>query len=224
MLHFLRGCMVKRYKTNKDPTTYVDPKYFFANPHPSARGWALRNFQDTFPSLQSNPQAASQASPVPNQSLQLIQTLLQAFNPQTATATTSMPQPGPTAPKYEELLGMCQEEIDLHLTLCGLQLGDEASLPQYLTRLAGKNVLDSIKDQIITSQIRNNEYYDGHRVPITSALLKTIKKRHYIAKDPDLTLTTAQKGLTLISVGLYDEEKIQATNSSTEQPSRHRKT
>ena len=33
-----------------------------------------------------------------------------------------------------------------------------------------------------------------------------------MAKDPDLTLTTAQKGLTLISVGLYDEEKIQAIN------------
>ena len=49
-------------------------------------------------------------------------------------------------------------------------------------------------------------------MPITSALLKTIKKRHYIAKDPDLTLTTAQKGLTLISVGLYNEEKIQAIN------------
>ena len=72
---------------------------------------------------------------------------------------------------------MCQEEIDLHLTLCSLQPGQaEASLPQYLTRLASKNVSDSIKDQIITSQIRNNEYYHGHQVPITSALLKTIKK------------------------------------------------
>ena len=212
MLQFLRGCMVKRYKTNKDPTTYVDPKIFFANQHPVAPEWALRKFQATFPSLQSNPQTASQTTQVPNPNLQLIQTLLQALNPQAATVATSTPQPGPTAPKYEELLSMCQEEIDLHLTLCGLQLGDEASLPQYFTRLAGKNVSDSIKDQIITSQIRNNEYYDGHRVPITSALLKTIKKRHYIAKDPDLTLTSAQKGLTLISVGLYDEEKIQAIN------------
>ena len=71
-----------------------------------------------------------------------------------------MQSTGPTAPKYEELLGMRQEEIDLHLHLCGLQPGAEASLPQYLTRLASKNVSDSIKDQIITSQIRNNGYYD----------------------------------------------------------------
>ena len=212
MLHFLRGCMTKRYKTNKDPTTFVDASYFLANPHPTAREWALRKFHESFPALtQNNPQAASITSQQP--SFQLIQSLLQALNPQAATATASTLQTqGPVAPKYEELLGMCQEEIDLHLNLCGLQTGAEASLPQYLTRLAGKNVSDAIKDQIVTSQIRNNQYYDGHRVPITSALLKTIKKRHYIAKDPDLTLSTAQKGLTLISIGLYDEDKIQTIN------------
>ena len=36
---------------------------------------------------------------------------------------------GPTAPNYEDLLGMCQEEIDLHLHICGLTTGDEQSLP-----------------------------------------------------------------------------------------------
>lgn len=81
-----------------------------------------------------------------------------------------------------------------------------------MTRLAGKNVSDSIKDQILTTQIRNNEYYEGHKVPITAAMLKTIKKRKYIAEDPDLTLHTAKKGLTLISVGLMNEDEIQSMN------------
>ena len=146
-------------------------------------------------------------------SFQLIQSLLQALNPQVASSNaTALQAPGPVTPKYEELLGMCQEEIDLHLNLCGLHPGAEGLLPQYFTKLAGKNISDTIKDQIITSQIHNNEYYNGHHVPITSGLLKTIKKRHYIAKNPDLTLTTAQKGLTLISIGLYDKDKIQAIN------------
>ena len=200
ILHFLQGCMVKRYKTNKDPTTYVHSSFSLANPHPTAREWALHKFQENFPALQ-NPQTAPPSTQNQQPNLQLIQTLLQALNPQAAISAMTTQAPGPTAPKYEELLRMCQEEIDLHLGLCGLQLGAEASLPHYLTRLAGKNVSNSIKDQIITSQICNNEYYDGHRVPITSALLKIIKKRHYVAKYPDLILTTAQKGLTLISVG-----------------------
>ena len=136
MLHFLKGCMVKRYKTNKDPTTYVDPSYFLANPHPTAREWALRKFQEKFPALQTNPQTATPSTHVQQPNFQLIQTLLQALNPQAASAATATQPARPTAPKYEELLRMCQEEIDLHLNLCSLQPGAEASLPQYLTRLA----------------------------------------------------------------------------------------
>ena len=43
-------------------------------------------------------------------------------------------------------------------------------------------------------------------------MLKTIKKRKYIAEDPDLTLHTAKKGLTLLSVGLMNEDEIQSMN------------
>ena len=154
------------------------------------------------PTVLSNPQA----------NLQLIQSIIQALNPLAARASATTMAPGPMAPNYEELLGMCQEEIDLHLHICGLNQGDEQSLPTYLTRLAAKNVSDSIKDQIITSQIRNNEYYDGHKVPIMAAMLKTIKKRKDIVEDPDLTLHTAKKGLTLISVGHRSEDEIQSMN------------
>lgn len=144
--------------------------------------------------------------------LQLVQILLQALNPQVAMTASTIQAPGLTTPKYEELCGMRQEEIDLYLRLCGLPPGVEALLPQYPTRLAGINVLDATKDKIVTSQICNKKYYESHWVLITSSLLKIIKKWQYNARDPDLTLATEQKGLMLISEVLETEEKNQAIN------------
>ena len=77
----------------------------------------------------------------------------------------------------EDIYSMCREEINLHLKLCGLNLGDEASIPPYLCRFTGKHVSESIRDQIIKIQARNTEYHDGHRVPLPATLLKTIKNR-----------------------------------------------
>ena len=84
--------------------------------------------------------------------------------------------------------------------------GDKASLPRYLRRLTGKYVSKSIQYQIITSQVRKTEYYDGHRLSLPATLLKTIKKSNYISEDPDLTYRTAQKGLTLLGVAMLDKD------------------
>ena len=107
---------------------------------------------------------------------------------------------------------MCMEELDLHLKLCALKPNDTSSSPSYLKRLVGKHVSDSIQNQILTSHIRNNEYYEGHKVPLTSALLKIIKKRKYISEEPDLTPHNVQKGLTMLGVGLFDEDQIANMN------------
>ena len=107
---------------------------------------------------------------------------------------------------------MCQEKINLHLKLFGLNAGDEASIPPYLCRLMGKHVSESILDHIITSQVRNTEYYDIHGVPLPATLLKTIKKKKYISEKPDLTYRIAQKGLTLLEVVLMDEDEISFIN------------
>ena len=94
----------------------------------------------------------------------------------------------------------------LHLKLCVLNAGDEASLPPYLHQLTGKHVSESIKDNIITSQVFNTQYCDGHSIPLPVTLLNTIKKRKYIPEDPYITYHTAQKGLTLLGVALVDED------------------
>ena len=212
MLKFLRGCMTKRNKGSRDPSTYVSETYFMANPHNKAKEWGLHKFHELFPQLAPSTSTMPAVQQNPQANLQLIQSIIQALNPQAAASSTLAATAGPTAPNYKDLLGMCQEAIDLHLHICGLITGDEQSLPSYLTRLAGKNVSDSIKDQILTAQICNNEYYEGHKVPITAAMLKNNKKRKYIVEDPDLTLHKAKKGLTLLSVGLMNKDEIQSMN------------
>ena len=112
----------------------------------------------------------------------------------------------------EDIYSIWREEIDLHLKLCRLNVGGEATLPPFLCRLTGKHVSEIIRDQIITSQVRNTEYYDGHHVPLPTTLLKTTKKRKYISEDPDITYCTAQKGLTLLVVVLLDEGGILSIN------------
>ena len=67
--------------------------------------------------------------------------------------------------------------MDLHLKIYGLNAGYEASLPPYLHQLTGKYVSESIKDNIITIQVRNTEYYGSHRVNLTTMLPKTTRIR-----------------------------------------------
>ena len=86
---------------------------------------------------------------------------------------------------------MFREEIDIHLKLYDLNACDGASLPPYLQQLTGKHVSKSIKYKIITSKVRNTEYYDGRCVPLPATPLMTIKKRKYISEDPYLAYCTA---------------------------------
>ena len=113
---------------------------------------------------------------------------------------------------------MCQEEINLHIKLCRLDAGDEAELPPHLRRLTGKYVYESIQEQIITSQVRNTEYYDSRCVPLPATLLSTIKKRKYISEYPYITYRIAQNGLTLLGVALLDEDKYCPSMNSTSTP------
>ena len=107
---------------------------------------------------------------------------------------------------------MCREEIDLCIKLYGMNAWNESLLPSYQRRLTGKHVSESIPEQIITSQVRNIEYYDDHRFPLPSTLLKTIKKRKYISEEPGLTYRISQKGLMLLGVALLDEGEILSIN------------
>ena len=100
----------------------------------------------------------------------------------------------------------------LHLKLCVLNAGDEASLPPYLHQLTGKHISESIKDNIITRQLFNTEYCDGHINPLPVTLLNTIKKINNILEYPYITYRTAHKGLTLLGVSLLDEDEILSIN------------
>ena len=134
VLKFLWGFMTKRNKGSRDPSTYVAETYFMANPHNKAKEWGVHKLHERFPNLAPTPNAAPTGQSNLQANLQLIQSIIQALNPQAAGASAMTTAPGLTAPNYEDLLGMCQgqEEIDLHLHICGLNQGDEQSLPTYL--------------------------------------------------------------------------------------------
>ena len=76
----------------------------------------------------------------------------------------------------EDIYSMCREEINIHINSCGMNAGDEDSLPPYLRRLRGKHISEIIRYQIITSKVRNTKYYEVHRAPLPATLLKTIKE------------------------------------------------
>ena len=105
----------------------------------------------------------------------------------------------------EGIYSMLRKEIDIHLKQCGLNIGYKASLPPYLRHLTGKYVSENIRYQIITIQVLNMEYYDGHQFPLPATLLKTIKNSKYISEDPYLTYRTSKKGLALLWVKLLDD-------------------
>ena len=125
VLKFLQGCMTKRNKGSRDPSTYVAKSYFMANPHSKAKEWGVHKFHECFPNLVPTPNAAPTGQSNPQTNFQLIRSIIQALNPQAAGSSATATPPGPTAPNYKDHLGMCQEEIDLHLHICGLHQGDD---------------------------------------------------------------------------------------------------
>ena len=134
------------------------------------------------PGPASAPPAAS-----PDIDLKLFQHFLSALKlpglpPPPAIASVS------TEPIMEDIYAIWREEIDLHLKLCWMNVGDEASLPPYMLRLTVKHISEIIWDQITTIQVRNTEYYDSHLVPLPATILKTTKNRKYISEEIDLNL------------------------------------
>ena len=145
--------MVQRRKD--DPSTFVEEWLFLHNPHALTHTWAAQQLKDLYPSLVSDPgqNQPQEATGIPN--TQLLQSLLAVLNHQSTATSQPKESPGLTEPNFEEVYGMCREEIDLHNKLCGLKPGNETSLPDYLKCLVGKHVSHSIKNQILTSHIRS---------------------------------------------------------------------
>ena len=150
-LSFLWACLVQRQKN--DPSTFVEDKLFLNKPHPMARTWAAQQFKMLYPSLAQDPNQhqPQEATALPN--AQLLQSLLVVLNHKPLDTSQPQEAAGLTEPNFDDLFGMCKEETDLHLKLCSLKPGNQSSLPDYLKCLLGKQVSDSIKNQILTSHI-----------------------------------------------------------------------
>ena len=76
---------------------------------------------------------------------------------------------------------------------CGLQGGEEDSLPRYLKLLNEKQVIEGRKEKILIDQIRKNEYYEGAKVYASNPLLRILKKRRYLSEDQNLLFVLLAK-------------------------------
>ena len=192
LLTFLRGCITSRLINYTG--TFILSRVFMESTPPAARMWGRNKFNIIFPTLCSSHHDLGPDSAPPAASsyiyLNLFQHFLSTFKLPGLSPSTAISR-GSTEPIMEDIYSIFQEEIVLHIKLCGLNPGYEASFPPYLLCLIEKHFSKSIWDQIITSQVRNAEYYDGHRVPLPVTFLKTIKKRKYISEDPDIIYRTA---------------------------------
>ena len=57
------------------------------------------------------------------------------------------------------------------LKFCRLYTGEDTNLPKYLKLMHEKNVSDSRKEEILFSQLKNNNFYNGAWVYVSNPLL-----------------------------------------------------
>ena len=183
LLTFLCGWMTSRLVN--DTRTFILSSVCMDSTPPASCTLDINKFNITFTTLCSSHQEPGSDLAPPAASSDIKSNLFQHFL-STIKLPGLPPSPaitsGSTEPTTEDIHSMWREEIDLHTKLCRMNVRDEASLQPYLLRLKGKYVSESNRYQIITGQVRNTGYYDGHSVPLPDNLLKTIKKRKYISK------------------------------------------
>ena len=213
ILSFLRACTTSRNKD--DNSTYDSTDTFMAAVPAVANTWGLQKFKTLYPLLCARPAAISGAPGGETPSVKFFETMLQALH-NTKNAKPSE-ETGPTANNPEDIFGMSRGELDQMLMYCGLQSGEEDSLPRYLKLLNEKQVIEGRKEKILINQILKNEYYEGAKVYVSNPLLRILKKRRYLSEDPDLTFRTACKGLTPFCLGGNDPDVVATINELADQ-------
>eukprot|EP00957_Ditylum_brightwellii_P140725 10720232-Ditylum_brightwellii.AAC.1 len=75
--------------------------------------------------------------------------------------------------------------------MCGLEQGDEESLPTWFKLCAEKGQTEETKDSIITQLLHGTKVFYDVDVPLTAPLLKMICTRKWLGGAPTPTSTTA---------------------------------
>ena len=171
----------------------------------------MQKLASSFPALATRPTMPGTA-PGPDPNIALMTALLKSWD-----RDGKKDAPTTTKPENDDKYGMSNSELTLMLLFCGLNEGEENLLPAYLELMNEKNASDSRKEQILLSQLKNNEFYEGAKVYFSKMLLKLLKKRKYLSEDPELTFRTAANGVTLFSVGHQDLDEVAAINELFDQ-------
>ena len=111
---------------------------------------------------------------------------------------------------------MSPGELEEHLRLCGLKVGQEDRLPPYLKEIRSKKAQKGYKQVALRKQIAGASDYPMHEVPICQALLDNIIAGKYVSSDSYLTLSNCTSGLSVFGLCVEEDEVLNNSNYEAE--------
>ena len=207
---FLRGCLSGQIKANPKP--YMSSTIFSAPAPGEARAWAKATFANCFPSL-----CAPALVPPPTFRPAGVSPEIQALLTSLAATVTPASSPSSSPTKTDEgKTSMSASELQSTLVMCGqASSGTMEDLPRWFQDCASKGTTEQYQLTIIRKWVMTHVYYDDADIPLTTALLKGIRKRAWAGKDGNITrpsLVNAMDGLSPFTMMDMDEDVVAAYN------------
>ena len=219
-LAFLRAVLVGNFR-QADEKPFITRENFYGMIPVQGRIWGSTRFQQLFsrimaptniqPRVPTQPQLQLGGTPQQGNIVQLdIATLQQLLQ---GAVGASSPSTTPSEEKTEEsgLKKISEREKNNMRILCGIppSASDDA-LPQWYLDLCEKNLDDKDKAQVIAYQMESTWIFDDAEVPLYPALVKTIRKRDWVASDlgTRAAFVNALKGLSPFAMLDLTEEEV----------------
>ena len=210
-LTLLGASMVKYPASSQKPS--VHSSVLTARPSTNLQRWAKRQTAILLPVTPQNPQSAP-ASTTQQDLLTLMQAFIASQKAQ-PVSTTGQQQPATQAiqpPTWSERLGMSETDVNLTLTLCGLEAGEEDILPAWFTKIAEKNTSQAAKDRICIETLSQNLLYPGAPIPLTKTILQMMQSKNWMGGEHIATYANAGKGCSPYLVAPVLDETISQWN------------
>ena len=203
-LNFLKATMVK-YRTDAAKAYHPNQRFWTTAPSPVQVAWAQekcrRILPDALPPVPPPAVAAQNNGLTADAIQQIIAAAIGAATMSTAVAnnanTVSPTSEGET--EWEKKLGMSARGIENQLHFCGYKKDESPEvLPEYLSKMAKKQVTKAEKDGIILDMIQKFRPFDDVTVQLIPPIATTLRDRNYAGTAvQEVTYHNCTKGLSL---------------------------
>ena len=206
---FLLACLAGQLQRDAKP--YMSGNIFSAPASAEARAWAHASYHRCFPSLipalvPPPPPPATGVSPE-------VQALIAALLP---TVTPSSSPTGSPSKHEDAKTYMSEGELQATLVMCGqASSGSMADLPRWIQDCAARGTSEQYQLTIIRKWLMTATFFDDADLPLTTTLLKTIRKRAWTGRDGNVTrpsLINALEGLSPFAMMDMDEDAVATFN------------